>query len=373
MVLRLDGRDPGFSQAFGDLLTLKREVSEDVDDTVRTIIADVVARGDEALIDHTRRYDGLDLTPDRLRVTPAEIAAAAAEALTGLDAREGLADRVWHAARLRARAGFSGLAHPVEPVGAWDDLILPPRQLEALADIVHHVRRRRVVEQEWGIGLGRPLAVTALFSGPSGTGKTLAAEVVAAELRLDLLRIDLSAAVSKYIGETEKNLQRLFNAAERSGAVLLFDEADALFGRRSEVRDAHDRHANLEVSYLLQRLEAYCGLAILTTNLAEHIDDAFLRRIRHVVEFPFPDHAARVRLWSGVFPPTTPVKGLQYDRLAQLSVTGGSILNMALAAAVLAVEAGTPVTMAHLGVAARREYEKAGRSPSPAEFAGWPS
>src|SRR5688572_16202689 len=176
----------------------------------------------------------------------------------------------------------------------------------------------------------RGLGVSALFSGPSGTGKTMAAEVLARELGLDLYRIDLSQVVNKYIGETEKGLRRLFDAAEGGGAILLFDEADALFGRRTEVRDSHDRYANLEVSYILQRMETFGGLAILTTNLRKNIDTAFLRRLRFVVEFPFPDPAMRRRLWERAFPAATPTTGLDPARLARLAVAGGSVRSIAL-------------------------------------------
>ena len=171
----------------------------------------------------------------------------------------------------------------------------------------------------------RGFGVAALFAGPSGAGKTLAAEVLANELNLDLFRIDLSAVVSKWVGETEKNLRRVFDAAEEGSAVLLFDEADALFGKRSEVKDSHDRYANIEVSYLLQKLEAYRGLAILTTNLRSHIDEAFLRRLRFVIEFPFPTSAERARIWARAFPGQTPVEGLSIERMAQLNVVGGAI------------------------------------------------
>ena len=189
---------------------------------------------------------------------------------------------------------------------------------------------------------GRGLGISALFAGASGTGKTMAAEVLARELRLDLYRIDLSAVVSKYIGETEKNLRRVFDAAEAGGAILLFDEADALFGKRSEVKDSHDRYANIEVSYLLQRMEAYRGLAILTTNLKDALDTAFLRRIRFIVQFPFPDAGRAGRdLARHLSPRATPIDGLDCGRLAQLNVAGGNIRNIALNAAFLAAEAGS--------------------------------
>jgi SpoVK/Ycf46/Vps4 family AAA+-type ATPase len=211
----------------------------------------------------------------------------------------------------------------------------------------------------------------ALFAGPSGTGKTMAAEVIAGELGLDLYRIDLSAVVSKYIGETEKNLRRVFDAAESGGAVLLFDEADALFGRRSEVKDSHDRYANIEVSYLLQRMESYRGLAILTTNLKQSLDVAFVRRLRFIVQFPYPDAAHREQIWRNMFPPETPVEGLDFSRLAALNVAGGSIRNIALNAAFLAADAGEPVRMRHLLAATEAEAVKLERPLIDREIAGW--
>jgi SpoVK/Ycf46/Vps4 family AAA+-type ATPase len=195
--------------------------------------------------------------------------------------------------------------------------------------------------------------------------------VIAAALRLDLYQVDLSQVVSKYIGETEANLRRVFEGAEAGGAVLLFDEADALFGKRSEVKDSHDRYANIEVSYLLQRMESYRGLAILTTNLKSSLDTAFLRRIRFVVQFPFPDAAGRAEIWRRIFPAATPTDGLDFSRLAQLNVSGGNIRNIALNAAFLAADAGEPVRMTHVLRAARGEYAKLEKTLTEAEVAGW--
>src|SRR5918995_3604763 len=235
------------------------------------------------------------------------------------------------------------------------------------------VGRRARAYGDWGFAAKgeRGLGISALFAGPSGTGKTMAAEVLAAELRLDLFRVDLSQVVSKYIGETEKNLGKLFAAAEGGGVILLFDEADALFGKRSEVRDSHDRYANIEVSYLLQRMEAYDGLAILTTNLKGALDAAFLRRVRFGVQFPFPDAEARAAIWRGVFPPQTPVAGLDVAKLAQLSVAGGNIRNIALNAAFIAAEEAGALGMRHLLQAARTEGARLARSLSDAEVRGW--
>jgi SpoVK/Ycf46/Vps4 family AAA+-type ATPase len=242
-----------------------------------------------------------------------------------------------------------------------------------LRHITIHVRQRSLVYNQWGFAdkAGRGLGITALFAGPSGTGKTMAAEVLANELRLDLYRIDLSQVVSKYIGETEKNLSRVFDAAEEGAAVLLFDEADALFGKRSDVKDSHDRYANIEVSYLLQRMEAYRGLAILTTNRKTALDQAFLRRIRFVVDFPFPDAAERQEIWKRVFPAATPVSDLRTDRLGSLNAAGGNIRNIALNAAFLAADAGEPVRMTHILSATRGEYGKLERPLSDVEIAGW--
>lgn len=280
---------------------------------------------------------------------------------------------VWDAARAQSRSRLEELAQRIEPSAEWLDLILPTAQTDTLRTIAAHVRQRARVYEEWGFASRgtRGLGISALFAGASGTGKTLAAEVIAVDLRLDLYRIDLSAVVSKYIGETEKNLRRVFNAAEAGGAILLFDEADALFGKRSEVKDSHDRYANIEVSYLLQRMEAYRGLAILTTNLQSALDSAFLRRLRFVVEFPFPDESQRAAIWRRIFPASTPTQGLETDALARLSVAGGNIRNIALHSAFLAADAGEPVRMSHLLRAAHVEYAKLDKSLTDIETGGW--
>jgi ATPase family associated with various cellular activities (AAA) len=274
--------------------------------------------------------------------------------------------------RERARVRLEDLAERIDPVSTWDDLVLPSGHLDLLHEIARHVRHRTQVYERWGFGerTSRGLGVTALFAGESGTGKTLAAEVLAGELGLDLYRIDLAGTVSKYIGETEKNLRRVFDAAEASGAVLLFDEADALFGKRGDVKDAHDRYANLEVAYLLQRMESYRGLAILTTNLRSNVDRAFLRRLRFVVQFPFPDSIQRAEIWRGVFPAATPLDGLDPEALARLTVSGGSIRSIALSAAFAAAEDGVPVAPAHVVRAARFEYAKAERALTDSELEG---
>jgi ATPase family associated with various cellular activities (AAA) len=286
---------------------------------------------------------------------------------------DAMAELMWETCREQARVRLDDLAERVTAQAGWDDLVLPDLQMQILRELVVHVRQRVQVYDHWGFAdrSTRGLGVSALFSGPSGTGKTLAAEILANELRLDLYRIDLSQVVSKYIGETEKNLRRVFDAAETAGAVLLFDEADALFGKRSEVKDSHDRYANIEVSYLLQRMEAYRGLAILTTNLKQALDPAFTRRIRFMVPFPFPDGGQRAEIWRRVFPAATPTAELEPRQLSQLNVAGGNIRNIALSAAFLAADEAAPVGMAHVLRAARGEYAKLDRPLTDAEIAGW--
>jgi SpoVK/Ycf46/Vps4 family AAA+-type ATPase len=265
------------------------------------------------------------------------------------------------------------LAQRIEPSATWADLIIPDAQCALLHELSSHVRFRSQVYEAWGFAGPAPrgTGISALFVGASGVGKTLAAEVLAHELNLDLYRIDLSAVVSKYIGETEKNLRRVFDAAEEGGAILLFDEADALFGKRSEVKDSHDRYANIEISYLLQRMETYQGLAILTTNMKDTLDGAFLRRIRFIVQFPFPDVEQRAAIWRRMFPGTAPTEGLDVEKLAQLNVAGGNIRSISLNAAFIAAAAGEPIRMQHVLRAARYEYSKLERSLTSAEIRGW--
>jgi hypothetical protein len=286
---------------------------------------------------------------------------------------EELNTALWEACRRQSRPRLDSLAQCIDPIATWNELVLPELQTRTLHEIAMHVRQRFKVYDEWGFasrGL-RGLGVSALFTGESGTGKTMAAEVIANELHLDLYRIDLSQVVSKYIGETEKNLRRIFDSAEEGGAILLFDEADALFGKRSEVRDSHDRYANIEISYLLQRMEAYRGLAILTTNMKNALDPAFLRRIRFIVHFPFPDASQRSRIWQRIFPESTPTESLDVDKLARLNVAGGNIRNIALNAAFIAADENKPVGMKHLLYAARGECAKLEKSISEAEIGGW--
>jgi AAA+ superfamily predicted ATPase len=302
------------------------------------------------------------------------IRAIAAEARTQLPASPPAASGlVWDLSRHRLRSALDGLAHRIESKLTWDDLVLPEPQKATLRIIAAQLRQRATVHDQWGFAekSSRGLGLSALFHGPTGTGKTMAAEVLAGELRLDLYHIDLSRVVSKYIGETEANLRRVFDAAEENGAILLFDEADSLFGTRSEVKDSHDRYANIEVSYLLQRMEAYRGLAILTTNMRGALDQAFRRRIRFAVQFPFPDAPQREAIWAKVFPEVAPTRGLEPRRLSRLRLAGGNIRNIALNAAFLAAEAGEDVQMHHLRRAADAEFAKLDRRPSSAENETW--
>jgi hypothetical protein len=307
------------------------------------------------------------LSADTIATIAASLPAAAPNGGNALGAQ------LWNACRSFSRPRLEALAERIVPRAQWDDLVLPELQKETLRRLAAQARHRMTVYETWGFAAKgrRGLGLSALFAGPSGTGKTLAAEVVAGDLNLDLYRIDLSSVVSKYIGETEKNLKQLFDAAEAGGVLLLFDEADALFGKRAEVKDSHDRYANIEVSYLLQRMESFQGLAILTTNLKSSLDRAFQRRLRFTVDFPFPDEVQRKAIWARVFPPQTPTDSLQSDLLARLNMTGGNIRNIALNAAFLAAESGGAVEMAHLLQAARMEAIKIERPLSSIEVRGW--
>ncbi len=328
----------------------------------------LVALGDRA----PTLGDGVERLVAHFDLSPERIVSSVVSA-ERLDGDEDPFPRLWSACRRQARPELEGLAQRIEARSSWEDLVLPDAQQRTLEEMAVHTRRRLQVTVDWGFGArsSRGLGLTALFAGPSGTGKTLAAEVLAGALDVDLYRIDLSSVMSKYIGETEKNLRRIFDAAEGCGAILLFDEADALFGKRSEVKDSHDRYANIEVSYLLQRMEAYSGLAVLTTNLKDHLDQAFLRRIRFLVQFPFPGREQRREIWRRAIPRATPTEGLDYTRLAQLNIAGGNIRNIAFNAAVLAAEEGRPVGMAHMLRAARSEYAKLDQPLTASEIGGW--
>jgi len=278
--------------------------------------------------------------------------------------------RLWEACLSRTRPRLDRLAQRIEPKATWKELVLPQEPLALLREIAAQVRQRSTVYDTWGFRnmMNRGFGISALFAGESGTGKTMAAEVIANDLHINLYRIDLSAVVSKYIGETEKNLRRVFDAAEDGGVILFFDEADALFGKRSEVKDSHDRYANIEINYLLQRMEAFRGLAILATNMKSALDQAFLRRLRFIVTFPFPGAADRKRIWEKVFPAETPKDVVDYDHLARLNLTGGSIHNVVLNAAFLAARAGTPVTMSVIFEAARKEFRKLEKPVNESDF-----
>jgi hypothetical protein len=273
------------------------------------------------------------------------------------------------AVRRLAGGHLDGVAVRIRPRRGWPDLILPTDDDRQLRELAARHRGRHTVYGTWRFPALPSTGIVALFAGPSGTGKTLAAEVVAGELGLDLYKVDLSAVVSKYIGETEKNLERIFGAAAAGDLVLFFDEADALFGKRSEVSDAHDRYANIEVAYLLQRLETYDGLVVLATNMQRNIDQAFLRRISVAVDFVLPEEPERRAIWGRSFPPTAPVADLDLGFLArQFKVSGGIIHNAALGAAFLAADEGGPISMRHAVLAMKREFQKLGRLRTEVEF-----
>ncbi len=324
--------------------------------------------------------DALQVIASKFQLTGGQIRDAAATARNLARWRDPYAaqvsERDLHAAcRLHSNRKLATLAQRVSCRYQWHELVLPGDRQQQLRDICNWLKHRALVYGEWGfarkLSLGKGL--NALFAGPSGTGKTMAAEIIAGELALELYKIDLSSVVSKYIGETEKNLARIFAEAETSNAILFFDEADALFGKRSEVRDAHDRYANIEISYLLQRMEEYEGVVILATNLRKNMDDAFVRRMHITVEFPFPNASDRERIWRGVWPAQTPRSDeLDLDFMAQrFELAGGNIRNIALAAAFLAAEDGTALTMEHLMRATRREYQKMGKVIGEREFGAY--
>lgn len=298
---------------------------------------------------------GMRLTREQLRL---------AAAACGGDSAA-LADGV----RRLAGGHLDAMALRIRPQRSWEDLVLPEDQLRQLHDIAVRHRFRGRVFDDWHFQRRPSTGVVALFAGPSGTGKTLAAEVVAAELELDLYKVELSGVVSKWVGETEKNLDRIFDAAQACELVLFFDEADALFGKRSDVGDARDRYANIEVAYLLQRLERYEGLVVMATNLQHNIDPAFMRRVSVAVEFSAPDESQRRLIWQNAFPPAAPVEKLDLDLLArQFKVTGAVIHDAALAAAFIAAEADASITMECVVLALAREYQKLGRLRTEAEF-----
>jgi hypothetical protein len=328
---------------------------------------------ERALESSGANFDGaLDNLAEQFRLSAKTIFSASALAATDRSTPIDVED-LWKLCRSFARPKLDDLAQRLVPKAGWDDLVLPELQMRNLRQLASQVRYRMKVYETWGFSDKgrRGLGLSSLFAGESGTGKTLAAEVLARELDLDLYRIDLSAVVSKYIGETEKNLKQVFDASEEGGVLLLFDEADALFGKRGDVKDSHDRYANIEISYLLQRMEAYQGLAVLTTNLKSAIDNAFQRRLRFTVHFPFPDAVQRHAIWSRVFPARTPTRGLDFRKLSQLNITGGNIRNISLNAAFLAAASNGAVEMTHVLAAARLEADRIERPLSEAEIRGW--
>jgi len=330
-----------------------------------------------------------DALAARFRLTPRQIAGAVASAVqrerwldaAGSDAsrsrvpaheRERRRDALFAAARAQCGHELATLATRVSARRRWSDLVLPADTVHQLHEMCQRVAAQEKVFDEWGFAghLACSAGVNALFSGSSGTGKTMAAEVLARELGVDLFRVDLSGVVSKYIGETEKNLDRVFTAAEQANGIVFFDEADALFGKRSEVRDSHDRYANIEISYLLQKMEEFAGVAILATNLRSNLDDAFVRRLAFAVHFPFPDEAAREQIWRGIWTPETPIDpGIDFAVLArQFTLSGGQIRNIALAAAFLAAARGDRVEHRDIIHATRREFQKLGKNLTVAEL-----
>jgi len=313
----------------------------------------------------------------RFQLTPGQIRDAHAAARNYAHLRGGASspassDDLYRACRAQSNQRLGALARKLALRHDWPDLILPPDSRAQLRELCAQMKHRETVFGAWGferkLSLRRGLCT--LFCGPSGTGKTMAVEIIARELGLDAYKIDLSTVVSKYIGETEKNLSRIFAEAETSNAILFFDEADALFGKRSEVKDAHDRYANIEINYLLQRVEEFDGMVVLATNLRRNIDEAFFRRMSVAVEFPFPDEADRYRIWKRHFPDTAPAaEDIDFNFLAGLNIAGGNIRNIVVTAAFLAAANSGRIQMRHLIRAARREYEKIGRMCTEAEFA----
>jgi AAA+ superfamily predicted ATPase len=274
---------------------------------------------------------------------------------------ETLKNRLWTSACAISRPKISDLAQQITPKATLNNIILPECEKQQLQEIIIHANQRHKVYQEWGFETTntRGLGLNALFSGTSGTGKTMAAEAIAHELHLDLYRIDLSAVVNKYIGETEKNLNKLFNTAEDGGTILFFDEADALFGKRTETKDSHDRYANIEINYLLQRMENYRGITILATNLKNNLDPAFTRRLKFIINFPFPNEKNRLEIWKNIYPKQTPISNdVNFTQLAKLNITGGNIHNIALYSAFLAANQNTPINIQHIKRATQIEYTK---------------
>lgn len=299
-------------------------------------------------------------------------AAAAMQAAAVDGAAAPTSAQVFAAARSVSSDASNGTSRTVATSFDWDDLVLPPDVKGRLADVVHAIERRTRVLDEWGFAarVGGARGVRVMFAGPSGTGKTMAAAIVARRLQLDLHRIELGTVVSKYLGDTEKNFDRAFAAARRANAVLFIDEADAVLGKRSQVKDAHDRYANVEIAYLLQKMEDHDGIVIVATNLAQNIDEAFSRRMQFVIEFPMPDALCRERLWRGLVPRAAPLgSDVDFTFLArQFELAGGDIRNVVLDAAYRAAHDESAITLGHILRAIARQYAKRGRIPTAAEF-----
>lgn len=333
--------------------------------TWQTVLADAASQADPARLADTFRFGG-----QRIRQT-VDMARSLLAVRRPAQTEPEIQDLL-DAGRALTSPQVGRFAIRVEPRYTWSDIVLPTDKAQQLHHIASWIKHRRMVHRDWGFGekLSRGKGLNVLFTGPSGTGKTMAAEVLAGELSLDLYQIDLSSVVSKYIGETEKNLSAIFREAEQSQTLLFFDEADALFGKRTEVKDAHDRYANIEVNYLLQRVEQYEGVVILATNLQQNLDQAFLRRMQEVLEFPFPDAALRERIWRGHFPKDAPKRtDIDFEFLAQnFKWPGGNIKNIVLSAAFLAAQEAKPIGMSHLILATRAEYQKEGKLPVKSDF-----
>lgn len=265
------------------------------------------------------------------------------------------------AEKKRAQSGSVPFIQKIAPRYTWEDIVLPKEKRKQLREICNYVKHHPKSYEEWGQRRALGEGLNALFVGPSGTGKTMAAEIIAHELRLDMYKIDLSMVVSKYVGETEKNLNKIFEGTKESNAILFFDEADALFGKRSEVKDSHDRYANIEINYLLQRMEEHEGVVILATNQGKNMDPAFVRRMHFIAEFSFPNKKHRLEIWKKMFPEKTSVGDIDLDFLSRLKFSGGDISNIALTAAFLATESSDEVKMKHVVKAVKREFQKKGK------------
>lgn len=313
----------------------------------------------------------------QFRLTPGQIARAASQAKNKAYWRNAenpciTRDDLLASCREQSSHKLNELAQKITPRYGWDDIVLPPKKLKHLKDVYSAAKNRSKVFEQWGfdkkLSLGKGINV--LFSGPSGTGKTMSAEIIAKELGQEFYKIDLSGIVSKYIGETEKNLSKIFNEAEATNAILFFDEADALFGKRSEVNSSHDRHANIETAYLLQKMEEYNGIVILATNLDKNMDNAFTRRINFLIDFPVPKKEDRLRIWQKVWPEALPLAAdVDLEYLAtNFELSGGNIKNVALNTAFLAAEEGDAVGMKHLVQALQREHQKMGKLSNGKEF-----